>query len=152
MFNCPVDVIQAHLCAINEGNEVGLGACYEDAAVCMIDIEMPVRGRDAIVAAHLPYLDKSTQLVSLGQMIEESDGIAMCVQRLAVQDARQPGQSALAFVTVCKILRQQANGEWLVAIDKPWGAWESAGDIDSEDGLWSHRRFEARVGKDRGTR
>lgn len=97
----------------------GLAALYEPGAVFESRPGVVVRGRDAIREALAALLALGPRMVADTVQVLEADNIALVVNEWSLTgtgpdggEVRQGGRSA-------DVVRRQADGSWLVLVDKP---------------------------------
>jgi uncharacterized protein (TIGR02246 family) len=103
--------------AMNAGDLDGLVALYEPNATLVTAPGQVATGTEAIRMGLKGFLDQKPQIdLKVEQTVGGSDGLAACygVWTMTVGGQEMTGKSI-------EIVRRQADGTWLFAIDDPWG-------------------------------
>ena len=108
--------------AINRGDLEAPLALYEPNAVLMVQPGQLARGRIQLREALARFIALKPTLRSEAQHVIEAGDIALYMSRWTLQGADPSGQAVSMRGESSDILRRQANGRWLIALDNPWGA------------------------------
>lgn len=111
----PLDTILHLLDARSRGDVAGAIACYEPDAIVVVEPGKFARGEAAIRTFVQATI--ALPIIFEGHVIVEADGIAVHFSEWTI--GRADGSEISARTT--DVVRRQPNGNWLVAIDNPWG-------------------------------
>lgn len=115
-FSAPIETI-FHLLKSRESGDIrGALSCYEADAIVVLEPGKFAHGQDAIRA-----LTESTIALPIAfgkREIVEAEGIALHVSQWTLR----PAGGAEISGRTADVLRRQPDGNWLLAIDNPWGS------------------------------
>jgi ketosteroid isomerase-like protein len=119
-LSTPLDTICTLVRARERGDKDAAFACYErDATVVMApgktgSGEAVVKGFiDATMPMPLTFTDRE---------IVESGDIALHCSQWTITQTDSAGEANTLSGRTADVLRKQADGSWLIAIDNPWGS------------------------------
>ena len=118
----PQETLQSFRRAFNDGDVDALIALYEPTGIL---ITQPGQGSAGIK----PLREALGELLAMkpdltaekGELLVAGD-IALSVARWTQKGTGPDGEPVRQEGTTADVLRRQADGRWLVAIDNPWGA------------------------------
>ena len=117
----PSDVVAELVAAINQGDVVAATALYEEGASFVAQRGKMSVGTEALREALAGMIALKPVLTTLvHQTIQTGEVALYCVQWTLTGTAAD-GRPVHMNGTSSDVLRQQAAGRWLVAIDNPWG-------------------------------
>ncbi|HET9708070.1 MAG TPA: nuclear transport factor 2 family protein [Gemmatimonadales bacterium] len=117
----PISTVEQLTHAINQGDLEAALALYEPNAVLMVQPNQPARGTLQLREALAGFIALKPMLRSDAQHVIEAGDIALYVSRWTLKGTDPSGQSVTLGGESTDILRRQANGRWLIALDNPWG-------------------------------
>ena len=108
--------------AINQGDIDAALSLYENNAKIIIDSGMIEQGKDAIRCVLEGFIaDKLSLSEKIEKVIEEDGMIIYCFRNAIVGKCLKRKSTQIEGVSVI-VLRRQAEGNYLVSMDCPWGA------------------------------
>lgn len=117
----PVDAVQELTEAINKGDTDAALSCYEPDAVLIAQPGKVAQGKDAIRAALEGFVALKPSLKGYTNQVVEAGDIALYCSRWTLVGTAPDGSRVEMSGISSDVLRRQANGRWLVAVDNPWG-------------------------------
>ncbi len=121
MVQSPVDTVHRLVAAINAGNLDAAVALYEPSGVLLSPEGAPARGTAELRAALGGFIAMKPKLESQAERVFESGDIALYLSRWTLSGMDPSGGAIEMAGESTDVLRRQAGGRWLVAIDNPWG-------------------------------
>jgi uncharacterized protein (TIGR02246 family) len=118
----PIDTVNRLVSAINRGDLERAVAVYEPEAVLLVQPGQPARGSTQVREALAGFIALKPTLTSEAQEIIEAGDVALYVGRWNLRGTDPAGKPVAMAGESADILRRQADGRWLVALDNPWGA------------------------------
>jgi uncharacterized protein (TIGR02246 family) len=118
----PADTVDLLARALNRGDLDAALALYEPNAVLVVQPGRRARGTDELRAALAGFIALNPTLRTDKQHVTEASGIALYQGRWTLRGTDPAGQEVLLGGDSTDVLRQQADGRWLIALDNPWGA------------------------------
>lgn len=118
----PIDAVNDLTEAINHGDLEAALALYEPGAVVVVQPGQLARGTAELRAALAGFISLKPTLRSEVQQAIETGDIALYLSRWSLQGTDPSGQPVAMGGESSDILRRQADGRWLIALDNPWGA------------------------------
>ena len=115
--NSPEEVDVLFEKALNSGDVSGLVSLYEPNASLVGADGQPATGHDAIRGALQGFADMKPKIdLKVEKTVQVGEDLALCygVWTLTTGDQKMTGKSM-------EVVRRQADGTWLFAIDDPWG-------------------------------
>ena len=117
----PIDAVHQLVAAINAGNLDAAVAMYEPSAVLLSPTGEPARGTTELRAALGGFIAMKPKLESQAERVFESGDIALYLSRWRLHGTDPSGKAIALTGESTDVLRRQAGGGWLIAIDNPWG-------------------------------
>ena len=121
MVQSPVDTVHRLVAAINAGNLDAAVALYEPSGVLLSPEGAPARGTAELRAALGGFIAMKPKLEAQAERVFESGDIALYLSRWSLQGTDPGGKPIALAGESTDVLRRQAGGNWLIAIDNPWG-------------------------------
>jgi uncharacterized protein (TIGR02246 family) len=117
----PIDTVEALFSTINAGDIAGTLALYEEDGVFVAEPGIIARGADQIRAALEGFAALKPTMKAISNNTIESGDIAInyCAWTLTGTDPE--GHPVQMEGLSTDVLRRQADGTWLLAIDNPYG-------------------------------
>jgi len=117
----PEQMHQAWADAYNKGDIDALLALYEDEAAFVQPGGEAVIGKSQLRAALEEILALEGTIVIETKAAVQTGDVALTVGQWSVTGTDPDGQPVELGATSAEVLRRQADGSWLHAIDNPWG-------------------------------
>ena len=121
MAHSPVDTVHRLVAAINSGDLDAAVALYEPSGVLLSPEGAPARGTAELRAALGGFIAMKPRLQSQAERVFESGDIALYLSRWSLNGTDPSGKPIVLAGESTDVLRRQAGGNWLIAIDNPWG-------------------------------
>ena len=121
MVQSPVDTVHRLVAAINSGDLDAAVALYEPSGVLLSPEGAPARGTAELRAALGGFIAMKPKLEAQAERVFESGDIALYLSRWSLQGTDPGGKPIALAGESTDVLRRQAGGNWLIAIDNPWG-------------------------------
>jgi len=121
MAQSPVDTIHRLVAAINSGNLDAAVALYEPSGVLLSPEGAPARGTAELRAALGGFIAMKPKLEAQAERVFESGDLALYLSRWSLHGTDPSGKPIALIGESTDVLRRQAGGSWLIAIDNPWG-------------------------------
>jgi len=121
MVQSPVDTVHRLVAAINAGNLDAAVALYEPSGVLLSPEGAPARGTAELRAALGGFIAMKPKLEAQAERVFESGDLALYLSRWSLQGTDPGGKPIALAGESTDVLRRQAGGSWLIAIDNPWG-------------------------------
>jgi uncharacterized protein (TIGR02246 family) len=118
----PADTVKQLTEAITRGDLEAAVALYEPKAMLVAQPGQVARGSAEIRAALAGFIGLKPTLRTETEQVVEAGDIALYVGRWSLSGKDPAGQPVAMKGESSDILRRQADGRWLIAIDNPWGA------------------------------
>lgn len=118
----PEEIHSRFVAAFNSGNVDALMALYEPNATFVPQPGQAVQGQDAIRQALLQFVAVKGTLELRDVFTVHGHGIALVRGEWKLTGAGPDGKPIEMTGKSVEVLRQQPNGEWLYAVDHPFGA------------------------------
>lgn len=115
-FATPLDTITTLLEARARGDIDAAVACYERTALVVLQPGLRKRGREAIRG--LVGATIGLPISFSRRVIVETENVALHISHWKLKPEAGPEVTG----ATSDVLRRQADGRWLLAIDNPWGA------------------------------
>lgn len=123
MSQCtPLDTVTSLVTAINQGNLQAAEALYESQASFVIQPDQVANGVDARRNALIGMLALKPILTAITHKTVLAGDVALYCSKWSLTGTATDGSPIRMTGMSSDVLRQQANGDWLIAIDNPWGA------------------------------
>ena len=117
----PLDTVNELVRAINAGDLTAAVALYEADAVLVVQPGHLARGRAQLREALAGFVAMRATLTSEAQHIVDTGDLALYLGRWRLRGTDPAGTPVELGGESADILRRQADGRWLIAIDDPWG-------------------------------
>jgi uncharacterized protein (TIGR02246 family) len=108
--------------AFNSGNVDAIMALYEPEATLVPQPGQIVQGRDAIREALLQFLALKGTMEVKSIFTVRGPGVALTRGQWKLSGTGPDGKPIEMTGHSVEVVRQQPNGEWLLAVDHPFGA------------------------------
>lgn len=118
----PVDVVNQLIKAINEGNLDAAVACYEAQAIFVVQPGQVATGTKALRDALAGFITMKTTITAETYKIMQTGDLALYTAKWNATGTAPDGAPVKLNGTSSDVLRRQADGRWLIAIDNPFGA------------------------------
>ena len=122
MPKSPLETLKQLFEAINRHDIEAAIALYEPDAIMIAEPGKPVRGKAAVKAALAGFIALKPVLAEQGHELIECGDAAMYYSKWSLTGTGPDGKPVQMGATSSDLLRRQADGAWLIAIDNPWGA------------------------------
>ncbi len=117
----PLDTVTALVTAINQGDLQAAEALYETQASFVVQTDQVAIGTDARRKALIGMLALKPILTAITSKTVQAGDVALYCSKWSLTGTAADGSSIRMTGMSSDVLRQQANGIWLIAIDNPWG-------------------------------
>jgi uncharacterized protein (TIGR02246 family) len=116
------EVIERFAAHLNEGDVDAALALYDEGAVFAVQPDQVVRGRDQIRDALQGFAALNPSLSGEVVKVLETSDHAIVFNRWNLTGVGPDGSPVEMGGTSADVLRRDADGNWKVLIDDPWGA------------------------------
>lgn len=121
MYKTPAELFDTVVDARNRGDLTTYVGCYESTATIVPQPGTVAHGHEAITAFLAFFVSlKPTFTVSKREFVEGAD-ITLHLSAWTLDGIDADGEPFQWNGRTCDVLRKQADGGWLVALDNPWG-------------------------------
>src|SRR5262245_12097456 len=117
----PLDVVTQLTDCINRGDLDRAVSLYEPGATLVPRPGATARGASEIRGALAAFIAMKPTLTSHAESLVESGDLALYMGRWNLRGADSNGSEVVMGGESTDILRRQADGRWLIAVDNPWG-------------------------------
>ncbi len=117
----PLDTIKKLTEAINNGDVKTALSFYEDQAVLIAQPGNIARGRDSIRTILEGFVSLRPSLRGEAHQLVEAGDIALYCSRWMLVGTSPEGKHVEMTGISSDVLRRQNDGQWLIAVDNPWG-------------------------------
>jgi uncharacterized protein (TIGR02246 family) len=117
----PEDAVQEFFRAFNQGDIEAVMAVYEPQAVIVAQPGQVAEGQAAVREALNGFLAMKPTLTPQRNAMVTAGDLALSIVNWTLKGTGQDGQPVQMEGTSTDVLRKQADGRWLYAIDNPWG-------------------------------
>lgn len=117
----PLETLKQLFDAMNRGNIEAAIALYEPDAILMAEPGKLVRGKAAVRVALAGFIALKPTLVEQGHQLIDHGDLAMYYSKWNLKGTGPDGKPVEMNARSSDLLRRQADGTWLIAIDNPWG-------------------------------
>ncbi len=117
----PLDAVTKLVESRNKGDTETALALYEPTATLVAQPGVVVSGADAVRASLLRFASLSPVFESTSRQIVESGDVALHCSEWTLKGTDPRGKPIQMAGRTADVLRKQASGNWLIAIDNPWG-------------------------------
>ena len=118
----PEDTVDAFFAAFNRNDVESVIACYEPTAAFVAQPGQIAEGHAAIRDAVNAFLILNPTLTPEKKSLVKANGLALSIVKWTLTGTAPDRSPVRMEGTTSDVLRQQADGRWLYAIDNPWGA------------------------------
>ena len=118
----PADVVSQLIEAITKGDLDSAVAAYEPGASLVVQPGKVATGAAALREALSGFIALKPAMATEAHQLIQSGDIAQYISRWSLQGQDPDGKQIQMNGTSSDILRRQADGRWLIALDNPWGA------------------------------
>jgi uncharacterized protein (TIGR02246 family) len=118
----PLETVNLLTRAISTGDLTTAVALYEPDGVLVVRPGQVARGAAQLREALGAFVALKATLTSDAQQVIESGDLALYIGRWKLRGTDPTGQPVVLGGESTDVLRRQADGRWLVALDNPWGA------------------------------
>ncbi len=119
--NSPEHAVQLLDQAFNEGDLAKVLSFYEDAAVVVTEPGKTASGIAELRSFFERVMQSGASAKQLRTRVLEADGIALFISRWTLHMADQNPDVASRTFIATTVIRKQADGEWKILIDNPFG-------------------------------
>jgi uncharacterized protein (TIGR02246 family) len=116
-----LDTIKKLTEAINKGDIETALSCYQDQAVLISQPGSIAGGRDAILTVLEGIVSLNPSLKTEAHKLVEAGEIALYCSRWMLVGTSPEGKHVEMTGISSDVLRRQKDGQWLIAVDNPWG-------------------------------
>lgn len=117
----PEDVDRLFAESLNAGNLDALMALYEPQASLTASPGKTVKGHTAIREALAGFIAAKPRMTLTARVVSQSDDLALVTAQWQLAMTGQDGKPAEVSGQSVEVVRRQAGGDWLFAIDEPFG-------------------------------
>ena len=117
----PLDAVTELVKAINQGNLEAAVALYEPEATLVAQPGKVATGTKAIREAIAGFIALKPTLMNEAHQIVQAGSIALYCSKWNLKGTAPDGSPVQMRGTSSDVIRRQADGRWLIAIDNPWG-------------------------------
>ena len=118
----PTETLNKLVEAINQGNLDAAVACYEAQAILIYEPGQAAMGTKALREALGGFIAMKTVIVPEKQKITQTGDLALYTSKWSATGLGPNGAVIKMSGSSSDVLRRQADGRWLIAIDNPFGA------------------------------
>jgi uncharacterized protein (TIGR02246 family) len=118
----PDDLLQCFLHGMSEGDVDGVVSLYEPDAVVAADPSKAIKGHTAISSMVSAFLAQRPRFVLDDAEVVQVGDVAIVQAQWTVTTQDAAGETVPMNVTPTLVIRRQADGRWLVVIDRPRSA------------------------------
>jgi uncharacterized protein (TIGR02246 family) len=115
----PEDLLQHLLTGLNSGDVDGVAGLYEPSAVLAEDPSHALVGREAIKGLITAFSASHSRFTLHGFEVVKAGDVALVRSRWTVNTVDDSGRPLETTVSPAHVVRRNAAGHWLVAIDWP---------------------------------
>jgi len=120
-FSSPLELIQNFMDAINRGDLDSVLDCYEQDAILISQPGAISKGREQIRAALAEFIAMKPKITSDSHKLVDVGNMVLFCSKWNLVGTTPDGKRMEIGGISSDVFRQQKNGDWLVAIDNPWG-------------------------------
>ena len=119
----PVTTVSQLIKAVNQGNLEAALACYESDAILIVQPGQMATGKKAIREAFAGFIAMQLAITTETYKIIQTGDLALFTSKWSATGAAPNGGAVKKMDgTSSDVLRRQPDGQWLIAIDNPFGA------------------------------
>jgi uncharacterized protein (TIGR02246 family) len=116
-----LSTIDAMTNAFHEGDIDGIMQTYEPGAVVVGEPGTPISGTSALRAMFAGFIAAKAHFTFLGHEVIQAEDVALHLTPWRMAGVAPDGKAVAASGLSVAVLRRQADGRWLMAIDNPYG-------------------------------
>ena len=117
----PLDAVTQFVDAMNQGDLETALSMYEPGASLVVKPGVVVTGTLALREALAGFVALKPTLTSEAHQVVEAGDVALYCARWSLRGTNPAGNSVQMSGGSSDILRRQPDGNWLIALDNPWG-------------------------------
>jgi uncharacterized protein (TIGR02246 family) len=117
----PLDTVKKLTEAMNKGDVETALSFYEDQAVLIAQPGNIARGRDAIRTVLEGFVSLRPSIRGEAHELVEAGDVALYCSRWMLVGTSPEGKHVEMTGISSDVLRRQNDGQWLIAVDNPWG-------------------------------
>lgn len=117
----PLDAVTQFVNAMNQGNLETALSMYEPGASLVVKPGIVATGTSALREALAGFVALKPTLTSEAQQIVEAGDVALYCARWSLRGTDPAGNLVQMNGRSSDVLRRQPHGNWLIALDNPWG-------------------------------
>jgi ketosteroid isomerase-like protein len=117
----PLDPVTRFVNAMNQGDLETALRMYEPGATLVVKPGVVATGTPALREALAGFVALKPTLTSEAYQIVEAGDIALYCSRWSLRGTDPAGNPVQMSGRSSDILRRQSDGNWLIALDNPWG-------------------------------
>jgi len=117
----PIEATERLVAAMEQGDLEAAVDSYEPDGILVARPGQVVRGRDALRAALAGFIAVKPKFTTEAYRLIESGDTALYLSRWKMAGTDPSGQPISMGGESADVLRRQADGRWLIALDNPWG-------------------------------
>ncbi|OGB24688.1 MAG: hypothetical protein A3I66_18020 [Burkholderiales bacterium RIFCSPLOWO2_02_FULL_57_36] len=117
----PLAAVSQFINAMNKGDLETALALYEPGASLVVQPGAVATGTGALRAALAGFAALKPTMTSEAHQVVEAGDIALYCSRWTLDGTDPEGNPVQMSGRSSDILRRQADGNWLIALDNPWG-------------------------------
>ena len=117
----PEDTVRNLIKAINNDDAATAAAQYEPEAILVVEPGKIARGSEQIREAMIGFTALKPTLQSEKDLILVAGDTALLLSNWSLNGTGPEGEAIQMGGKSTDILRRQSGGNWLIAIDNPWG-------------------------------
>lgn len=117
----PLEAVTRFVNAMNQGDLETALSMYEPGAALVVKPGVVATGTMALREALAGFVALKPALTSEAQQVVEAGDVALYCARWSLRGADPAGNLVQMNGRSSDILRRQPDGNWLIALDNPWG-------------------------------
>lgn len=118
----PVDTVTQLVKAVNQGDLEAAVACYEADATLIVQPGQEATGKKAIREAFAGFIAMKVTITTETHKTIQAGDIVLFISKWTATGTAPDGAPMKMGGMSSDVLRRQSNGQWLIAIDNPFGA------------------------------
>jgi ketosteroid isomerase-like protein len=117
----PLDAVTQFVNAMNKGDLEAALSLYEPGATVIVQPGVAATGTSALREALAGFIALKPTLTSEAHQVVEAGDVALYCSRWSLRGTDPAGNPVQMSGRSSDILRRQPDGNWLIALDNPWG-------------------------------
>ena len=117
----PLDAVAQFVKAMNNGDLETALTFYEPGASLVVKPGVVVTGTVALREALAGFVALKPTLTTEAQQVMEAGDVALYCSRWSLRGTDPAGNPVHMGGRSSDVLRRQSDGNWLIALDNPWG-------------------------------